>query len=469
MQNQKKLGFYTNCGNLTAVYILFFGRSVLKNGRNKFFLFFKLLILFIFSGGLTYASGKLETNGKGDEIFKLVRPMVYQVKTSKDAISSKASYGTGFVVDYSGLLITNYHVVSEVIQDEDKRYKLFIVDDEKSIPAEIVSFSVIHDLAIIKVNRKFEKILTIYDEKPIHGETIYSIGLPKDLNMSIVDGTYNGVISHGIYEKIFMSTPINSGMSGGPTVNVRGEVVGVNVSVLVGSQNISFAVPADKALELLKKYRDSPKRIEEGEVDLIVEKQLLDVENNLMGDLVNNPGENDKIGVWSFAPPSKSLKCWTTTDKDRKKQFEYAQQSCFLKSGSYIKRGKYSGSYSIAYRTFKNIKMNRVQFISTVGDIFNSGFVFKNMFLSIFSRDDMITKYSCDETIIVNEHYIPFKVSYCINGFIDYKTIFRINIKAATLLKGDDALIFEAELDGFSKESIFDFINYHLSNIKKAE
>ena len=113
------------------------------------------------------------------EVYEKVKPAVFQIKTAKDENASKASYGSGFVVDKNGLVITNYHVVATVLQDEDKRYGIYLVDGEKSFPAKVVSFSVIYDIALLKVERKFEKELKISSETPERGENIYSIGKPR--------------------------------------------------------------------------------------------------------------------------------------------------------------------------------------------------------------------------------------------------------------------------------------------------
>ena len=73
-------------------------------------------------------------------LFSKVKSLVFQVKTSQSAHSAKTSYGTGFVVDESGLLLTNYHVISTVVQDKYNRYKIFVVDKGKSYQAEIIKF-----------------------------------------------------------------------------------------------------------------------------------------------------------------------------------------------------------------------------------------------------------------------------------------------------------------------------------------
>ncbi|MCK5073397.1 MAG: trypsin-like peptidase domain-containing protein [Bacteriovoracaceae bacterium] len=408
---------------------------------------------------------RIRTGHQDQDLYARVKHYVYQIKTATDAKSSKASYGTGFVVDKNGLVITNYHVVADALQDEDKNFKIFLVDGDKSIPARIVNISVIHDLALLKVKKKFKNALSISKKPPTQGETIYSIGLPKDLKMSIVKGIYNGVIKSSLYEQILMSSPINSGMSGGPTLNSNVQVVGINVSILLNSQNISFAIPAAHAGKLVKEYLKKGDPDLKNNVDKIIEAQLHNVEKNLMVDMKKNPGDNFTIGNWTFAPPSKSLKCWSQNIKHDKKTYEVTNQTCFLQDGSYVSDSIYSGSYEVQYRIVKNISRNSIQFFNLLRTLYNKGHAFSNAYLKYYDNE-LISKYDCNEKIVVNKHDIPIKINYCVNGFIKYSKLYRLYVKGVTILNRNDALIFNAKLDGFSKKSMIDFLKYQLSKIK---
>ena len=101
-----------------------------------------------------------------------------------------------------------------------------MVDGKKTIKADVVAFDIVNDLALLKVPVKFSQVLKVRPGAVKDGDKIFSIGLPKDLGMSIVEGNYNGILKEGIYENILMSSPINSGMSGGPTLNKNSDVVG---------------------------------------------------------------------------------------------------------------------------------------------------------------------------------------------------------------------------------------------------
>ncbi|MCK5808369.1 trypsin-like peptidase domain-containing protein [bacterium] len=398
---------------------------------------------------------------ESQRVYEKVKPAVFQIKTAKDEQASKASYGSGFVVDADGLVLTNYHVVATVLQDEDQRYNIFLVDGNKSYRAKIVKFSVIYDIALLKVERKFDTVLTIEKKTPEHGENIYSIGKPKELNMTIVDGKYNGVIKKAIYERIQMSTPLNGGMSGGPTVNANGDVIGINVSVLLRSDNISFAVPIKNATPLLKEYRDFALSVEDEEIDAVVKEQLTEIESSLMDDLEKDKQPVATLGKWFYKAPSKSLKCWTTSDKNTKKEYDRTSHSCNLKNSAYIERGLYSGNYRIDYITVQNLKLTTFQFYNRVKSMFSSG-----ISVNYASKDDF-SGYQCNETIIVNKNDISFKVKYCITEYLRYEGLYRATIGAASFGDSEDAIIFNMDIDGFSKENIKKLIKMYLSSIGK--
>lgn len=425
-----------------------------------------LFIVFLLLFSILSASDITKNPPESQAVYEKVKPAVFQIKTAKDEKASKASYGSGFVVDADGLVITNYHVVATVLQDEDKRYNIYLVDGDKSWPAQIVKFSVIYDIALLKVDKKFDTVLKLEKKTPEHGENIYSIGKPKELNMTIVDGKYNGIIKKAIYERIQMSTPLNGGMSGGPTVNARGDVIGVNVSVLLRSDNISFAVPIEKAFDILHDYKETKIAVKEKDVDIIVKDQLSTIEKSLMYELTENSQSETTLGIWQYKSSPQPLKCWTTSRKDDKKQIEINRQSCYLKSAAYIKHGHYSGSYELRYVAMKNIKLNTVQFYSQVESDFNMGSMMENMYLTYFPEKEL-SGYSCDEIIIVNKNNISFKVKYCVNEFLRYQGLYQAKIDALSFGDAQNAIIFSAHLDGFNAENIKKFIELHLSSIRK--
>ncbi|MDD5430698.1 MAG: trypsin-like peptidase domain-containing protein [Candidatus Pacebacteria bacterium] len=172
--------------------------------------------------------------------------------------------GTGFVISQDGMILTNKHVVSDT-----KAEYTVLMNNGKKYPAKILATDPVQDIAIAKISVTGLKPLKLGDSDSIKlGQTAIAIGNALGEFRNTVT---SGIIS-GLARKITAATnlsggvellegliqtdaAINSGNSGGPLLNLRGEVIGINVAVASGAQSIGFAIPINKA----KKDIDSVK------------------------------------------------------------------------------------------------------------------------------------------------------------------------------------------------------------------
>lgn len=168
------------------------------------------------------------------------------------------SLGSGFVIDPSGIVVTNNHVISEA--DEIN----VIFNDGTKLKAEIVGRDTKVDLAVLKV--KPDKPLTAVrfgdSEKLRLGEWVVAIGNPFSLGGTVTAGIVsarNRDINSGPYDNYIQTdAAINRGNSGGPLFNLDGEVVGVNTAIISpsgGSIGIGFAVPSKTAVAVIDQLR----------------------------------------------------------------------------------------------------------------------------------------------------------------------------------------------------------------------
>ena len=266
--------------------------------------------------------GSLETplpkiQGDARSVFKNASPYLFQIKTAADANRPKQSYGTGFVVDEDGLIMTSFHVVSDSLLGK-KELSLFIVHGDDVIPAKVVSFDLISDLAVVKINRRLEGKIPIHETRaPIMGEKLFSLGQPHDLNMGIVEGNFNGFKKTGKIENLTLSSPLNSGMSGGPTLNDEGVLVGVNEAIDRSGQNLSFIVPAQRVRDLLTRYHSRP-LVKENEKQSIwdeVNLQLTEATQQLAFEWMTATDQPSQLKGFEVMAPPPSLKCWEKREK----------------------------------------------------------------------------------------------------------------------------------------------------------
>ena len=168
------------------------------------------------------------------------------------------SLGSGFIIDPSGIVVTNNHVISEA--DEIT----VILNDGARLKAEILGRDQKSDLALLRVKPdKPLKAVTFGDSDKLRlGEWVIAIGNPFSLGGTVTAGIVsarNRDINSGPYDNYIQTdAAINRGNSGGPLFNLDGEVVGVNTAIISpsgGSIGIGFAVPSKTAMPVIEQLK----------------------------------------------------------------------------------------------------------------------------------------------------------------------------------------------------------------------
>ena len=161
--------------------------------------------------------------------------------------------GSGVIVDASGLIVTNEHVIRGASEIH------IVLADGRQVDAEVIGSDADNDLAVLKVNVKgalpFAKVGTSSDL--MIGEKVIAIGSPFGLKKTVTAGVVSAVNrsfkAEGRTYNDFIQTDasINPGNSGGPLLNVDGDVVGINSAIFASAQGIGFAIPADKVKRIV--------------------------------------------------------------------------------------------------------------------------------------------------------------------------------------------------------------------------
>ncbi len=167
--------------------------------------------------------------------------------------------GSGFLVSSDGLIMTNRHVVNE----DEVDYTVF-TNDGTSYEAQILARDPVNDLAVLKIDGSNLPYLTFTDSDQLKvGQTVIAIGnalaeFRNTVSVGVVSGLSRSISasdefgsSEQLEEVIQTDAAINPGNSGGPLLDSNGNVAGVNVAVVLGSENIGFALPANIARDIL--------------------------------------------------------------------------------------------------------------------------------------------------------------------------------------------------------------------------
>jgi serine protease Do len=165
--------------------------------------------------------------------------------------------GTGFVVDGTGIIVTNNHVVEGAQEIQVK------TSDDRELPAKVVGTDPATDIAVVRIDARslHLRALPLGDSDAIEvGDWVVAIGNPFGLSHTVSAGILSAkgrtkedvpLEQGGYYDFLQTDASINPGNSGGPLLNLKGEVVGMNSATNREAQGLSFAIPINMIKQLL--------------------------------------------------------------------------------------------------------------------------------------------------------------------------------------------------------------------------
>lgn len=240
-------------------------------------------------------------------------PQYKQKGTEKTDVSS----GTGFFVSPDGLLVTNKHVVADL----EAEYSI-ILNDGRRLPVTVLARDPFQDIAILKVDGSDYKFIPLGNSNNIRvGQTVIAIGnslgeFQNTVSMGIVSGLNRTIVASGVgvqteqLQKIIQTdAAINPGNSGGPLLNIDGRVIGINVAVAEGAENVGFALPVNIAKKAIADVQEFGKiRYAFLGIRYIIVNESIKQEKNLSLDygVILVKGDNDEPVVYADGPADKA-------------------------------------------------------------------------------------------------------------------------------------------------------------------
>lgn len=183
--------------------------------------------------------------------------------TQKQQVGS----GSGFLVSADGLVVTNKHVVSDTAAE----YTV-MTNDGKEHAATVLARDLVRDIAVLKIEGADFPVLDLGDSDQVKvGQTVIAIGNPLgEFENSVTRGIISGLkreVSAGsrfgqseqLSGILQTDAAINPGNSGGPLFNISGEVIGVNVAMAQGAENIAFALPINQVKRVVEQVKTTGK------------------------------------------------------------------------------------------------------------------------------------------------------------------------------------------------------------------
>ena len=377
-----------------------------------------------------------------------VENSVYQIRVINKKTGKKITIGSGFVVGREDIIATNYHVVSSYVNDSNNYTVDYLSKAGKTGDLILLDFDVVHDLALLKAPQSLGKPLVL-GTVPRKGANLYSVGNPLDLGLSIVEGTNNGVLEQSIDHNILFSGSLNAGMSGGPTLDEQGLVVGINVAT--SGNEISFLVAAQHLgviLDRLKLRNYTPVQ----DLSNYVSQQLTESMRHYMQAFIKNKDDNrwNYTYIGRLKVPteiSSTVRCWDASESETNDSLlvNYFTQ-CSNERSVFLKEGIEIGQFQYQYDWFEGETLWPTHFYR----LYES----KNGVEALNSKltNKEVTAFECftNFTQLADK---SFKLSICRRNYRNYQGLSDVVVNGVMVGEKRQGFVFNIDVVGTEFES----------------
>lgn len=417
---------------------------------------FSLHIIFILAVILGVTQPCAAETTDSTSIYHDVEKSVYQVQVINQQTNKKTAIGSGFVTAEPNILVTNYHVVSTYVNDPESFELSYRSTDDKEGKLTLLTVDVVHDLAVLRAAEPLGTPLKITG-LPVKGARLYSLGNPLDLGFSIIEGTNNGVMKNSDDNNILFSGSLNPGMSGGPTLNESGEVIGVNVAT--SGNEISFLVPAEYLKVMLERLKKSSFQPDE------------DISAHIAEQLQNHADRYIKLlqgAKWTTLPIGKLVvpgdiegytRCWDNSSKpDPDEMIKVSYTRCSNDNSIYLDDNLEVGSIAYEYIWLDG------------GDMLPPHFyrAYQTQNSSVLDSDagkNDVTNFDC-YTAFTDVAGQEFKMTVCRRDYLNYAGLSDVMVTGAMVGHKQQGMLFNMDMQGVDFDKSLQLVKRILGGFK---
>lgn len=166
--------------------------------------------------------------------------------------------GSGVIISPDGYIITSHHIFDQPGIPRDFEHIVITLADGRNLEARIVAYDAQSDLALLRVDTESLRYIDIGPSRNLEvGEVVLAIGNPRNIGQSVSLGIISALLNRDDDFVIQTDAAINPGNSGGALIDINGNLIGINSTIVSesgGSEGIGFATPADRAFNLMDAY-----------------------------------------------------------------------------------------------------------------------------------------------------------------------------------------------------------------------
>ena len=389
------------------------------------------------------------------EIYQLNQDRVFQIRVLNRETGKKSSIGSGFIVGDGSQLATNYHVISQIILEPETFYISFTGNDGQEGELQLLGMDVAHDLALLGADHKLGEAIEM-SPLPPRGAPIYAMGNPLDLGLSIAVGTNGGILNQTDDSRILFSGSLNPGMSGGPTFNAEGEVIGINVAT--ARNDISFIVPSRFLSALIEKSNSDGYDADQDLRDEVA-AQVLAYENRYIEQLLENDWPS--LDLRQFSLPgiiSPTVRCWDNSAKlSATALYRRYQIRCTNQNHVYLDEdNSFVGKLLYEYYWLETDELNAIQFYNLYEGLN------KDQIDAKLDRD-MVSNFNC-ETWFIEVSSQQMKGNLCRREYVEYSGMSDVLFTGALTGHDDKGFFITLILTGVDFEASLPLIQKFLES-----
>lgn len=416
----------------------------------------KIILIAGFLTQITYAK-----NAK--EIFDNIVKSVVFVESEKGKNTKISHYGTGFIVkkdDFNTYIATSYSILANQLSIKSSKSCTIIDKDNTKHSAAVVWVDVINDIALLKIEKNihFPSLILNSKSSPQRGDEIFHIGFSKDQNLEIINGLFNGIRNYSSKELIVSSNPLSNGMSGGPTLNKSGEVIGINLATIKGKRNNHFSTPIKFLETILRKFQNKKfdfKKNILNQVDFAQKK----IEYSFHQEEFNK--EPNLLGHWQLNNLKRMFKCKQAS----KDNTSFLSTTRHCRSEPIVNINSQLGLSGIIIK-YKRYLIKKSSHLNILNYAYNKNKNIENDFFNGKELPDIFGSQNCFSSFQKNRTGVTFKLNTCIRAIKYFTNIFETIVTATSLLGNNDILTIKYVFNGVSAAVTRKILKQELQSIK---
>ncbi len=378
------------------------------------------------------------------DLFADWRDRVLQIQVIEKQTQSKSGIGSGFLAGPAGFVFTNYHVIADLANHPGEYEAHYLSESGERGTLQLVNVDVVHDLALLRSDAQHPEPLAIAELAPRQGTRLYSMGFPYDIGLTIVEGTYNGLLERSLYERMHFTGSINPGMSGGPVLNQAGAVIGINVAT-AGNQ-VGFLVPAKFASRLLQDSGDEP--IDSAGLHATISRQLQDNQADIAARLLANAMSTTQLKNYRVAGELADwMSCWGNSLQSPSEVMKQVYYQCQSQDDIFLSDALTTGVIRFQHDLISAEQLQPLRFYHQLE---------KRSYypqLRLEGNKETVSRYHCQSGFLSHSE-LNFKSTFCVRAYRQLAGIYDAYFYLTSLVDDHEALQSTLILAGFSWENL---------------